>query len=187
MKTVSRVVAILVVGACAVAYAQQPANNSQKPTIRSVLDRRLSAVEHDLVPAVEAMPEDKFTYVPTTGEYKGVNNFAQMVKHIASANFFYFGGFAPEKPPASASGETGPASMTSKTDIIKFLRDSFAYAHKAVANINDDNALAEVGGHYGTGTRLGLSVGAIAHCMDHYGQLVEYLRLNGIIPPASRR
>jgi uncharacterized damage-inducible protein DinB len=178
---------VTIVAASTLGWSQQPATNSQKPNVRSVLENRLSAVEHDLVPAVEAMPEDKFTYVPTTGEYKGVNNFAQMVKHVASANFFYFAGFAPEKPPANATGETGPANLTSKSDIVKFLRDSFAYAHSAVATISDDNVLDPVNGQFGKGTRLGLTVGAIAHMMDHYGQMVEYLRLNGIIPPASRR
>lgn len=119
------------------------------------------------------------------------------MKHVASSNFFYFAGFAPEKPPSSAgnlarevflgSDENGPANMTSKADISKFLQDSFSYAHRAVETITDDNALQTVSGEFGRGTRLGLTVGAIAHVMDHYGQIVEYLRLNGIIPRASRQ
>lgn len=58
----------------------------------------MSEVEHDLVPVAEAMPEEKFTFVPATGEYKGVRNFGEQVKHVAASNFFYFAGFAPEKP-----------------------------------------------------------------------------------------
>jgi hypothetical protein len=77
--------------------------------------------------------------------------------------------------------------MISKADISKFLKESFSYAHRAVETITDDNALQTVSDEFGHGTCLGLTVGAIAHAMDHYGQLVEYLRLNGIIPPASRQ
>jgi hypothetical protein len=112
------VVAMLVV-APVLSWSQQP-NNPQRQSIRSELDKRLSAVEHELVPAVEAMPKEKFNFVPTTGEYKGVRTFAQQAKHVASSNFFYFAGFAPEKPPSSAgnlarqvflaSDENGPAT-----------------------------------------------------------------------------
>ena len=197
MKLANGTVLVALVAAFAFARPQQVDTNAQRRSIRSELENQLTEVERELVPAVEAMPEEKFAFVPSTGEYKGVRNFSEQAKHVAVSNFFYFAGFSPEKPPASirqrlvrevflSSNENGPAEMSSKGEISKLLRDSFAYAQSAVATITDANALETVGGDFGRGTRLNLTVGAIAHCMDHYGQIVEYLRLNGIIPPASR-
>jgi len=71
---------------------------------------------------------------------------------------------------------------------VKFLKDSFAYAHKAVRTIDEGNQVSPIKSPFGSGTttRLGMAVLIVGHCFDHYGQLVEYLRLNGIVPPASR-
>jgi len=93
-----------------------------------------------------------------------------------------------EKPPMDVNGESGPASITSKADIIKYLKDSFAYVHKAVATINETNLVETVRSPFGEGkvSRLGLASSVSWHGYDHYGQMVEYLRMNGIIPPASR-
>ena len=79
--------------------------------------------------------------------------------------------------------------MTSKADIMKFLKDSFAYAHKAVGSVNEKNLTEPIKSPFGEGktTRLGMSVIIVGHCFDHYGQMAEYLRMNGIIPPASRQ
>jgi uncharacterized damage-inducible protein DinB len=93
-----------------------------------------------------------------------------------------------EKPPVDPGGENGPDAMTSKADIIKFLKDSFAYAHKAVATINEGNATADIPNPFGEGkaTRAGLATVFAWHGFDHYGQMAVYLRMNGIVPPASR-
>jgi hypothetical protein len=93
-----------------------------------------------------------------------------------------------EKPPVDLGGENGPDSITSKADVVKFLKDSFAYLHKAMISLNESNVLGQVQTPFGSNkiTRLGLSAIAISHPMDHYGQMVEYLRMNNIIPPASR-
>jgi hypothetical protein len=97
-------------------------------------------------------------------------------------------GILGEKPPVDTGEENGPDSAKSKADIVKFLKDSFAYAHKAVAAINDANSVESMKSPFGEGTttRLSMAVLLTGHGFDHYGQMVEYLRLNGIIPPASR-
>jgi hypothetical protein len=86
-------------------------------------------------------------------------------------------------------GENGPDSIKSKADIMKYLKDSFAYLHKAAGSVNETNQVTPIKSPFGDGnaTRLGLAVGAVGHSFDHYGQMVEYLRMNGIVPPASRR
>jgi len=158
------------------------------PTVAKVLDNRIAGVEGEFVPAAEAMPEDKYSFAPTNGEFKGVRNFAQQVKHVAAANYMIGAAILVEKAPVELGGENGPDSLTSKADIVKFLKDSFAYLHKAVGSINEKNLVEPVKSPFGSGntTRLGLATMVVGHCFDHYGQMVEYLRTNGIIPPASR-
>jgi len=93
-----------------------------------------------------------------------------------------------EKPPVELGGENGPDSVKSKADAVRFLKDSFAYAHKAVATLNEGNLVTPIKSPFGEGmtTRLGMATLIVGHCFDHYGQMVEYLRMNNIVPPASR-
>ncbi|MGA8153260.1 MAG: DinB family protein [Terriglobales bacterium] len=166
----------------------QAAKGSEKQTATQVLDHGISGVEGEFVPAADAMPEGKYSFAPTNGEFKGVRTFAQQVKHVAAVNYMIGGAILGEKPPVELGGENGPDTVASKADILKFLKDSFAYMHKAVASVNEGNMVDPIKSPFGEGmtTRLGMSSLAAAHCFDHYGQMVEYLRMNGIIPPASR-
>jgi uncharacterized damage-inducible protein DinB len=151
------------------------------------LNVSLGIVEHDVIPTAEAMPEDKYDFAPTTGEFKGVRTFAQQVKHIATANYMFGSVVLAEKPPLDLGGENGPDSIKTKADIMKYLNDSFAYLHKALASLTDENQLQQVDSPFGMkGPRLAFASFAVAHPLDHYGQMVEYLRMNGIVPPASR-
>ncbi len=179
--------------ACYLALATAISAQVNKPkeehrTVTQVLNSSLSNVERDFVPAADAMPEDKYGFAPTNGEFKGVRTFAQQIKHVASVNYELGAALLEEKPPVDIGDEAGPASITSKADILKYLKDSFIYLHKAVATINEKNLVEPVKSPFGEGyvTRLGLATTVVAHCFDHYGQMVEYLRMNGIVPPASR-
>ena len=192
-KQVAMGILLLALGPVGTAVAANPqaamqAKPDQKPTFAMVLDRSLSNVEREVVPAAEAMPEDKFNFAPTQGEFKTVRTFAQQIKHIAAANYMLGAGILAEKPPLDLEGENGPAKITSKADVVQFLKDSFTYLHKALNSIDENNVLGLVQSPFGPNkvSRLGLAVGAISHPFDHYGQMVEYLRMNGIIPPASR-
>src|SRR5450759_4504518 len=98
--------------AAASPQAVMQAKPDQKPSFAMVLDRALSGVEHEFVPAAEAMPEDKFNYAPTQGEFKGVRTFAQQVKHVAAVNYMLAGAILSEKPPVDLGGENGPDSIT---------------------------------------------------------------------------
>jgi uncharacterized damage-inducible protein DinB len=157
-------------------------------SIAQVLERSIAGVESEFVPAAEAMPEDKYSFVPTSGEFKGARTFAQQVKHVAAVNYLVASAILAEKPPIELSGENGPDSVKSKADIAKFLKESFTYVHRAVASINDGNLLTPIKSPFGDGTttRLGMATLIVGHCFDHYGQMVEYLRMNSIVPPASR-
>jgi uncharacterized damage-inducible protein DinB len=164
------------------------AQGSDDKTISQVLEGDVARIEGELVPAAEAMPEDKYGYAPTNGEFKNVRTFAAQVKHVAAVNYIVGAGILGEKAPVDTGGESGPASMTSKADIVAFAKQSFAYAHKAVASITPQNATQAVQSPFGSGktTRLGLANVFTWHGYDHYGQMAVYLRSNGIVPPASR-
>ncbi len=172
------------------AFAATPQAEKGKPTFASVYDHILTGAEKELVGAAEAMPEAKFNFAPTgPGDFKGVRTYSMQIKHIAVANYMIGAAILQEKPPVEMNGESGPANITSRDDILKFLKDSFAYAHKALASINENNILEPIKAPYGSHptTRLALATDMLSHPFDHYGQMVEYLRMNGIIPPASRK
>jgi uncharacterized damage-inducible protein DinB len=170
---------------CGLCIAQA---KDQPKTMTQILDAGVKTIESDFVPAAEAMPEDKYAFAPTAGEFKGVRTFAQEVKHVAAVNYMVAAAILGEKPPLELGGENGPDSIKSKAEIVKFAKDSFAYAHKAVATITAENAMGEIKSPFGEGkvTRLGMATVFAWHGFDHYGQMVEYLRMNGIVPPASR-
>lgn len=171
-----------------VAAGQMPKPKEEHRGVTELLNRNVGNMEHEFVPAAEAMPEDKFNFVPTNGEFKGVRTYAQMIKHVAAVNYELAAALLEQKPPADIGDETGPASITSKADIIKYLKDSFEYVHKALATVNEENLTKTVKSPFGEGSvsRLGLAMSFASHAFDHYGQMTIYLRMNGIIPPASR-
>ncbi|MGB8542894.1 MAG: DinB family protein [Candidatus Acidiferrales bacterium] len=186
-KTAGLLAFLLLVLGSGLAQAQD-AKPAEHLSIAQVMDRGVSGVEREFVPAAEAMPEDKYSFAPTNGEFKGVRTFAQQVKHVAAVNYMVGAAILEEKPPVDLGSENGPDSVKSKADIVKFLKDSFIYVHKAVGTINENNLLTPIKSPFGEGmtTRLGMSTLVVSHCFDHYGQMVEYLRMNGIVPPASR-
>ena len=162
----------------------------QPPTVASVLNGVYGAVEQQVVSAAEAMPEDKYSFAPTNGEFKGVRTFAEEVKHIGFANHLFFGPLMGENIDAKSLEENtnGPASLKTKAEIVQYLKDSFALGHRALATINTENEVTPLPKPVlpFLSTRLAIANIATFHPMDHYGQMVEYLRMNGIIPPASR-
>jgi uncharacterized damage-inducible protein DinB len=158
-------------------------------TIASTMNEQIGAAEKLVVEAAEAMPEGKFNFTPEGlnipgADYKGVRTFAQQVKHIAASNYAILWPLTGDKFPDDFMGGNGPESLKTKADMIKFLKDSFALGHKAAATLTDENMLQPVG--RGKSARLRLATFAVAHAFDHYGQMAEYLRMNGIVPPASR-
>lgn len=174
------------------AHDSPQASSSPAPTIASAIDREISLVEKQVVDAAEAMPEDKFDFSPEKlnlpgSDYKGVRTFGQQLKHIAASNYLIWSPITGEKPPDTVNDGKGPDNMKTKAEIIKFLKDSFAFGHKAVATLNDSNLVEPITWRNGRPTtRLFQATFAAAHCFDHYGQMIEYLRMNGIVPPASR-
>jgi DinB superfamily len=159
-------------------------------TVASVVDREISSVEQQILDVAEAMPEDKFNFSPEGlnirgSAYKGVRSFAVQLKHVAASNYFIWSHLTGDKLPEGLNDGNGPERLKTKAGIILFLKDSFALGHKAAATLTADNLLRVPDG--GKSTRLHIGEFGVAHAYDHYGQMVEYLRMNGIVPPASRK
>src|SRR5262245_18056755 len=168
------------------------ASPSTPPTIASAIDREISLVEKEVVDAAEAMPEDKFDFSPEKlkvpgSDYKGVRTFGEQLKHIAASNYLIWSPITGEKPPDTVNEGKGPDNMKAKADIIKSVKDSLAFGHKSGATLTSSNLVEPITSISGRQTtRLFQATFAAAHCFDHHGQLIEYLRMNGIVPPASR-
>ena len=148
----------------------------------------LSYTEDQFLSVAEAMPAEKYSYIPNApGDFKGVRSFAEQVKHVACANFAFFNEIEAKTPPDGCE-KGGPSPVRTKDELVKYLRDSFEYGNKVLATINEKNAMERVEGRYGgPNTKLGIAVIAVWHIADHYGQVVYYLRLNGIVPPPTQQ
>jgi uncharacterized damage-inducible protein DinB len=168
----------------ALVRAQQPAPAG--PTLATTVGQWWKMLGRDLVGLAEAMPEDKFNFKPAAGQFKSVRTFGEQLKHAACANEAFMLEIEHKEPPADCENG-GPNPAKSKAEIVQYLRQSFARLDAAVNGLTAANALEPAGGRYGgQSTRLGLITLAVWHGADHYGQLVVYLRMNGIVPPASR-
>ena len=155
--------------------------------VARTLDQELKNLEHDLVPLVEAMPAARYDFAPTNGEFKGVRTFRQQVMHVAGNIYGASSVVLGEKPPVELdAGGGGAANLKTKGEIIKYLKDSFVYAHRAMATLTEANSGDELDPGWGKHSRLFMADVVVWHSFDHYGQMVVYARMNGIIPPASR-
>jgi hypothetical protein len=174
----------LLAAGSATAFSQAAA--PAKPAVGTVIapaevyGKLLDGLEKNFVSAAEAMPEDKYDFAPsaTMGEFKGVRTFGEEVKHVAQANAFFF--HDPTKPLVDNRADF--AKLKTKAEIVEALKVSFALAHTYVNSITAENAFVTTA----NGTRAGMATLGLAHLNDHYGQMAVYLRMNGIIPPASR-
>ena len=162
-------------------------------TPAEAFDSQLSVIEGEMMSAVKAMPADKFGFAPSaaifvpgqTTEFATVRTFAQQATHVAEANYFFYGiisGLKPDVDPQAI------LKLTKKDEVVAALAGSFAFGHKAIATLTAANAFEVIKSpEPGFQTRATLAAFGIAHAFDHYGQMVEYLRMNGIVPPASRK
>jgi len=186
---VAAFVILVVPGANVYGQGQTQQSQQAAQTVASVVDREVTTVEKLVVDAAEAMPEDKFNFSPESlnlpgSEYKGVRTFAVEVRHIATSNYFLWSSLAGEKLPEGLKDGNSPEALKTKAEIIQYLKASFALGHRAAATLTPENMLQPPG--QSKSPRLYLATFGVAHAYDHYGQMVEYLRMNGIVPPASR-
>jgi hypothetical protein len=186
--TIAKLLLVLVTlfASTTVVFAQHD-TSTERMTLPQIEDRFVSAAEHSLVPLAEAMPEDKYSFAPTNGQFKGVRTFAEMVKHVAASNYGMASAILHENPPVKLDTDADVDAITTKADIVKFLKGSFDFLHKALSSINEKNETDPIQSPDSDKplSRLEVADRALNHCWDHHGQLVEYLRMSGIVPPGS--
>jgi hypothetical protein len=168
---------------------------SKNENVATALMRTFGNQEYEYRAAAEAMPEDKYSFRPAVqGKFTeaapfgptDLRTFAEQVKHVACANFAFAAELDSKEPPA-ACDKGGPSPAKTRAELLTYLRNSFAALNKSLNAITVKNMYEPINGPYaGPNTRLGLAEVAIWHVADHYGQLAMYLRLSGIVPPASR-
>jgi hypothetical protein len=162
-------------------------NHDIPTTIADSVGGALKHTQARFVEIAEAMPESKYSFIPTAGNFKDARSFAEQVKHVACGNIAFFNEIEGKTPPAHCE-RGGPSPAATKAELLKHLHESFDYGNRVLATVSAQNALDRVeGGYAAPNTKLGVAVAAVWHVTDHYGQLVEYLRMNGIVPPSTQR
>jgi hypothetical protein len=158
------------------------------PDARQIFDRQLSNTEREVVGLTEAMPADKFDFAPTNGNFKGVRTFALEARHIAFEINTVASALLGETIPGQEH-DNGPDELKTKAQIVQYLKDAFAHAHRAIGTLTNAN-LMELTANPFNPTDKSPRIASVAifywHTYDHYGQMVEYLRMNNLTPPASR-
>jgi len=158
------------------------------PNARQILDKQLSAAEREVMAVVETMPANRFNFAPTQGAFTHARTFGVQSRHIA---------FCLNEVAVALLGEQmlpqpdqeGPRNLTSKDDIVNYLKDAFAHAHKAISTLTNENLLEQIPDPYVEKlhtTRLDAATIFLSHTWDHYGQMVEYLRMNNLVPPGHQ-
>jgi hypothetical protein len=154
-----------------------------------VFDSQLNSLEREVVSLAEEMPADKYNFAPKQGEFANVRTFAKQVTHIAAVNFAVSAAVLGEANPVNmGTDENGPADLKSKEQIVDFLKRSFAYTHKAMRMITQENLMQPVQSAFGNNKvpRLNMAMVPQWHSFDHYGQMAVYARMCSVVPPASR-
>jgi DinB superfamily len=174
-------IALLLVALPTVAQKQP----SPAKTVPDSINYMWKMVESDFTSLAEAMPEEKWSFKPTQGAFTDVRTFAEQVKHVACANEAWAKKLRGQTPPDHCD-TGGPSAAKTKSEILAHLHESFVMMDSEIAKSELDNLMAPMKGPYAGDNRLEVLNSALWHISDHYGQLVEYVRMNGIVPPASR-
>lgn len=197
-----RMLVVFALAACCATGAKAQMGSAAAPKVApgtmiepaKSFDAMLNGFEDEMMGVAKAMPAEKYSFAPSAGIFaasqktdymspnnKGVRSFGQMVAHVAQANYFYGGLLSGLKPDTDVKAI---GDLTDKDKIVTALEASFAFVHKAIGTLTAQNAFESV---RGVQTRASLAGSVVAHGFDHYGQLAEYLRMNGIVPPASQK
>lgn len=184
MQAATRSIVFAAIMAVAIPVAAQNPPAPEK-TVAGSLNEIWTDMEQSFIALADAMPEDKWNFKPTQGAFTDVRTFGEQVKHVACANEAWAKKLRGEKPPGRCD-LGGPNAAKSKAETMAYLKDSFRMMDEGIAATNAGNMFTPLRGPYGGDNRMAVLEYALWHATDHYGQLVVYLRMNGIVPPASR-
>ena len=159
-------------------------------SILPAIERQFNKIESDILSSAEAMPEDKFDFTPESlgiknSQFKGVRTFAGQIMHLATDNFFIWSGINGDSVRADITDVNGPKNIKTKKEVIEYLKSSFAIGRKAISTLTLSNAMDLVEFRGRKLSKLDLAFYALTHANEHYGQMVIYLRMCGIVPPPT--
>jgi DinB superfamily len=172
--------------------AQQPSaappSGAPANPITTVFRGRTMTLQRNLAQAFDSIPESKFGYKPTPAQL----TIGYIAQHLASDNYLFCNAFGDMKAPVPASDGATPDSVKAKwprDTLISKLKASFAFCESAFAQLDDaklaDQVSVSFGGQSRTITRAQMVLGHVVDMADHYSQIANYMRLNGMLPPTA--
>ncbi len=165
------------------AFAQDAAKSTPTPVVSAsqALLESWNDIGRKLIAMAEDFPEDKYDYKPTPAQ----RSFAEQLLHAANANYFFIAPAKRMKPP---SGDPSRKDYKTKADVVAFVKKSFADGAELIKKKGDMGLDDPVADPFGSKQYrfADIAWGFVEHDGEHYGQLVGYYRLNGLVPPESR-
>jgi uncharacterized damage-inducible protein DinB len=137
------------------------------------------AITNNVIRAAEKMPEENYSFKPSPD----VRSFGQLVGHLADFQYVFCSGAANEKPPVTGIED----NKTKKADLVQALKDGFAYCDKIYSSMTDAKLAEMVTAEGRPRAVLTVLTVNIAHNDEHYGNMVTYMRMKGLVPPSSER
>jgi hypothetical protein len=155
--------------------------------VADLYGKQLDLLEHDLVGLAAAMPADRYDFRPTSGAFADVRTFGEQVRHVATMIYMAAAIVLQERSPyGPGPHDNGPETIRTKAEALQYLAGALSYARKAAASLDEKNQFDQLRTHFGSQSRVEVAAGLTYHSYDHYGQMVIYARMNGIVPPSSR-
>lgn len=168
------------------ARQQQPAAPAQPrplPTLVVEVQTMFNNIKNNMIKAADQFPEDKYSWSPTPE----VRTWGGLLSHIIDDNngsCFLLAGEPTAQPRLDNAGKpTDAGKGLKKTDIVKLFAESFARCDKAFAAVTPENMLERNG--TGNRSKIGALIYNTQHINEHYGNIVTYMRLQGMVPPSS--
>ena len=186
MKTLHVVILSLALPASLV--AQQPSAAPPANPITTAFRGRTMTLQRNIAQAFDSIPESKFGYKPTPAQL----TFGWIAQHVATDNYLFCNTFGTMRPALTAEDTTTADSVKakwSKEALVTKLKMSFTFCENAFAQIDDSKLSEQVsmtfGGNTRTVTRAAMVLGHALDVADHYSQIANYMRLNGMLPPSA--
>ncbi len=156
--------------------------------VADLYGKQMDLLESDLVGLARAMPDDRFDFHPTDGAFAGVRSFGEQIRHVATMLYMTAAIVLQQMSPhGPGANDNGPATIRTKEQVLEYLAGAIAYSRKAIASLDERNQFDPLRTYFGSQPRVEVAAGLIYHSYNHYGQMVVYARMNGVVPPASRR
>jgi amino-acid N-acetyltransferase len=153
---------------------------------RLLVGKQLDLLEHDLVSLAEAMPADRYDFRPTAGAFENARTFGEQVRHVATM-LYMTASIVLQQPTPYGPGpnNNGPTTVRTKAEVLEYLKGALALARTAAASLSAANQFDPLRTYFGLQPRVEVATGLVYHSYNHYGQMVVYARMNGIVPPTS--